>query len=57
MRFVQMTIVSSLICGLFSLCVEEVHPDFRLWLSSKPTAAFPSSVLKSSVKVSGKLYI
>ena len=42
----------TLIYLLFSLNAGEVHPEFRLWLSSKPTTAFPPSILHSSIKVS-----
>lgn len=28
------------------------HPDFRLWLSSKPYATFPTTLLENSIKVS-----
>ena len=28
------------------------HPDFRLWLTTEPTLAFPISILQRSLKVS-----
>ena len=30
---------------------ESVHTDFRLWLTSKPSSAFPISILQASVKL------
>jgi len=28
------------------------HPDFRLWLTTEPTASFPVGILQRSLKVS-----
>lgn len=28
------------------------HPDFRLWLTTEPTASFPIGILQRSLKVS-----
>lgn len=28
------------------------HPDFRMWLSSKPYATFPATLLENAIKVS-----
>lgn len=30
----------------------QIHPDFRLWLSSKPHPKFPINLLQTAVKVS-----
>lgn len=40
---------------LESLQDKEVHNDFRLWLSSKPTSDFPLTMLQQSVKVTTEL--
>lgn len=32
----------------------EVHSEFRLFLSSMPTASFPASILQNSVKVTNE---
>jgi dynein heavy chain len=33
---------------------EKVHPDFRLYLSSMPSKAFPVSILQNSAKVTSE---
>jgi dynein heavy chain len=33
---------------------EDVHPDFRLYLSTMPSRAFPISVLQNSLKVTNE---
>ncbi|CAH8499452.1 unnamed protein product [Schistosoma intercalatum] len=33
------------------LGMEEIHTDFRLWLSSSPNAAFPISILQAGIKM------
>jgi len=30
----------------------KTHPDFRLWLSSKPYPKFPTTLLQNAIKVS-----
>jgi dynein heavy chain len=36
------------------LPTEDVHDDFRLWLSSMPTAAFPIPVLQTGIKITNE---
>lgn len=30
--------------------IEKPHPDFRLWITTEPTAAFPIGILQRSLK-------
>eukprot|EP01063_Lacrimia_lanifica_P030850 TRINITY_DN4987_c0_g2_i1.p1 TRINITY_DN4987_c0_g2~~TRINITY_DN4987_c0_g2_i1.p1 ORF type:complete len:2545 (+),score=1014.20 TRINITY_DN4987_c0_g2_i1:819-7637(+) len=33
------------------LTTKDVHPDFRLWLTSRPEKSFPVSILQSGIKI------